>query len=240
MRKYIPNQHGAWAMLVLPFLLGIAASRAVWNHLPLFICWLLIYLFSFPLLQGVKSRRFGRYAGPLKLYGLLLFPFALYLVIVQPALLWFVLLLLPLFGVNLYYARTRNERALLNDITAIVAFCLVIYPVSYMGQGNSWDNWRIVNELFVLAVLYFTGTAFYVKTVIRERSNIRFYYGSVLYHLLFAAAVLMLFPALIVPLLILLLRAAFLPRTGLSVKHTGMIEIGFSVMLYVSVLVLYF
>lgn len=97
-----------------------------------------------------------------------------------------------------------------------------------------------MNELFVLAVLYFTGTAFYVKTVIRERNNIRFYYGSVLYHLLFAAAGLYLFPSLLVPLLVLLLRAAILPRTGITAKRTGIIEIGFSVMLYVSVLMLYF
>ncbi|MBP2113249.1 YwiC-like family protein [Paenibacillus silagei] len=237
MKKYIPNQHGAWAMLVLPFLLGVAASRGQFIHIPLFVCWLLIYLFSFPLLQGVKTRKFARYAQPLRLYGLLLLPFALYLVIIQPVLLGFVLLLLPLFAINLYYARIKNERALLNDISAIVAFCLVIYPVYYVGQG---ENWRAVNELFVLAVLYFTGTAFYVKTVIRERNNIRFYYGSVAYHLLFAAAGLYLFPSLLVPLLVLLLRAAILPRTGISAKHTGIIEIGFSVMLYVSVLLLYF
>lgn len=97
-----------------------------------------------------------------------------------------------------------------------------------------------MNELFVLAVLYFTGTAFYVKTVIRERNNIRFYYGSVLYHLLFTAAGLYLSPSLLVPLLVLLLRAAILPRTGITAKRTGIIEIGFSVMLYVSVLMLYF
>ncbi|QUL56357.1 YwiC-like family protein [Paenibacillus tritici] len=237
MKKYIPNQHGAWAMLVLPFLLGVAASKGQFIHIPLFICWLLIYLFSFPLLQAVKTRRFARVAGPLKVYGILLVPFALYLVIVQPVLLGFVLLLLPLFAVNLYYARTKNERALLNDIAAIVAFCLVIYPVFYVGRGESW---QAVNELFVLAVLYFTGTAFYVKTVIRERNNPRFYYGSVGYHLLFTAAGLFLFPSLLVPLLILLLRAAILPRTGITAKRTGIIEIGFSVMLYVSVLVLYF
>lgn len=52
MKKYIPNQHGAWAMLVLPFLFGVAASRGQLIHIPLFVCWLLIYLFSFPLLQG--------------------------------------------------------------------------------------------------------------------------------------------------------------------------------------------
>ncbi|WNS40693.1 YwiC-like family protein [Paenibacillus sp. MMS20-IR301] len=237
MKKYIPNQHGAWAMLVLPFLLGVAASRGQFIHIPLFVCWLLIYLFSFPLLQGVKTRKFSRYAGPLKLYGLLLIPFIVYLVIAEPALLWFVLPLVPLFAVNLYYAKTKNERALFNDISAILAFCLILYPVFYVGQGESW---RTATELFLLAVLYFTGTALYVKTVIRERNNIRFYYASVLYHLLVAAAGLFLFPPLLVPLLILAARAAILPRTGISAKRTGMIEIGFSIMLYVSVLVLYF
>ncbi|WP_310829615.1 YwiC-like family protein [Paenibacillus pedocola] len=237
MRKYIPNQHGAWAMLILPFLFGVAASGGQWIHIPLFACWLLIYLFSFPVLQGVKSGKFKRYEKPLKVYGILLVPLIIYLVIAEPVLLWFVLPLLPLFAVNLYYAKTKNERALLNDISAIAAFCLIIYPVFYVGQGESW---RTATELFLLAVLYFVGTAFYVKTVIRERNNITFYYGSVGYHLLFAAAGLFLFPSLVVPLLILLIRAAIVPKTGISAKHTGMIEIGFSLMLYVSVLGLYF
>ncbi|MFS0722398.1 YwiC-like family protein [Paenibacillus sp. 1P07SE] len=33
-------------MLILPFLYGMAASKATWLHLPLFICWLLLYLLS--------------------------------------------------------------------------------------------------------------------------------------------------------------------------------------------------
>lgn len=237
MKNYIPNQHGAWAMLILPFLFGIAASQGQFIHIPLFVCWLLIYLFSFPLLQGVKTRKFKRYEKPLKLYGILLLPFISYLLIAEPALLRFVLPLVPLFAVNLYYAKTKNERALINDISAILAFCLIIYPVFYVGHGESW---RTANELFLLAVLYFTGTAFYVKTVIRERKNIHFYYGSVLYHLLVAIIGLFVFPSLLVPLILLLLRAAILPRTGITAKRTGILEIGFSAMLYVSVLVFYF
>ncbi|UQZ36702.1 hypothetical protein C2I18_26125 [Paenibacillus sp. PK3_47] len=237
MKKYIPNQHGAWAMLVLPFLFGVASSQGQYLHIPLFLCWLLIYLFSFPLLQGVKTGKFRRYAQPMKVYGLLLLPFVVYLIIAEPVLLWFVLPLVPLFAVNLYYAKTKNERALINDISAILAFCLIIYPVFYVGEGESW---RTVTELFLLSAMYFIGTALYVKTVIRERNNIRFYYGSVLYHLLAAVAGMILFPSLIVPLIILLLRAAILPKTGITAKRTGMIEIGFSLMLYIAVLVLYF
>lgn len=237
MKKYIPNQHGAWAMLILPFLFGVASSQGQLLHIPLFLCWLLIYLFSFPLLQGVKTGKFRRYAQPMKVYGILLLPFAVYLVIAEPVLIWFVLPLVPLFAVNLYYAKTKNERALINDISAILAFCLIIYPVFYVGQGESWTT---VTELFLLSAMYFVGTALYVKTVIRERNNITFYYGSVLYHLLVAVAGLFLFPTLLVPLIILLLRAAILPKTGITAKRTGMIEIGFSLLLYVSVLVLYF
>ncbi|MNE79483.1 hypothetical protein D3C80_1759730 [compost metagenome] len=145
--------------------------------------------------------------------------------------------LLPLFAVNLYFAKTKNERALVNDISAIIAFSLIIYPVFYVGQGESW---RTATELFLLSALYFTGTALYVKTIIRERNNARYYYISVAYHLLFAAAGLLLFPPLLMPLLILLLRAAILPKTGITAKRTGITEIGFSVMLYAAVLILYF
>nr|WP_150275265.1 YwiC-like family protein [Paenibacillus tepidiphilus] len=237
MRKYIPNQHGAWAMLILPFLFGIASSSGRAIHIPFFICWLLIYLFSFPLLQWVKTGRRERYIQPVKLYGLLLLPFAAYMLIREPKLLVFALPLLPLFAVNIYYAKAKNERALLNDIAAVLAFCLILFPVFYVGGG---ENWRAAAELFLLSALYFVGTAFYVKTVIRERNNPRFYYMSVLYHVLFAAAGALFFPSLIVPLVILLLRAALLPKTGITAKRTGMLEIGFSLMLYVSVLMLYF
>ncbi len=224
-------------MLILPFLFGIAASAGRVNHIPFFICWLLIYLFSFPLLQWVKTGRRERYIKPVTLYGLLLLPFAAYLLTAEPRLLVFALPLLPLFAVNLYYAKTKNERALLNDIAAVLAFCLILFPVFYVGGG---ENWRAATELFLLSALYFVGTAFYVKTVIRERNNTRFFYGSLLYHLLFVIIGAVLFPSLLVPLMVLLVRAAWLPKTGITAKRTGMLEIGFSLMLYVCVLVFYF
>ncbi|QQZ59853.1 YwiC-like family protein [Paenibacillus sonchi] len=237
MKRFIPNQHGAWSMLVLPFLLGMAASQAKLLHIPLFLCWLLIYLFIFPLLQGVKTRRFDRYGPPLKVYGLLLLPFAAYLIVTEPKLLWFALPALPLFAVNLYYARTKNERALLNDIAGILLFCLMVFPVFYIGGGTDWG---IAGELFILALLYFVGTALYVKTIIREKNNPRYYYASVIYHGLFLLAGVVLFPSLTVPLTILLARATSLPKTKITAKRTGILEIGFSVMLYISVCVLYF
>ncbi|MEC2346820.1 hypothetical protein P9H28_22370, partial [Paenibacillus barengoltzii] len=78
--------------------------------------------------------------------------------------------------------------------------------------------------------LYFVGTAFYVKTIIRERNNKRFYVYSVAYHvLLLALAVWQLQPALWIAALILLARAAWFPRTGITAKQSGMLEIVYSV-----------
>ncbi|MBT2289330.1 YwiC-like family protein [Paenibacillus albidus] len=234
MKRYIPNQHGAWAMLILPFLFGVAASGGHYLHIPLFVCWLLIYLFSFPLLQWVKTRRSDRYGKPVLVYGALLVPFILYMIISVPNLFWFALPLIPLFAVNVYFAKTKNERALLNDISAILAFCLMVYPVFYVGEGESWE---MATNLFVLSVLYFIGTALYVKTIIRERKNPYYYYASVIYHIIMVVLGLLFWPAVAAaPLVVLLLRAIILPKTGVTAKQTGISEIGFSAMLYLVVI----
>lgn len=235
MKRYIPNQHGAWAMLVLPFLFGLAASQGKWLHIPLFLAWLLLYLFSFPLLQWAKTRRADRYRKPVILYAALLLPFALYMLIAVPQLLWFALPLIPLFGVNLYYAQAKNERALLNDIAAIVTFSLMVFPVFYIGGG---DDWETAILLFAVSALYFTGTALYVKTIIREKKNPKYYFASIAYHLCFIIFGIWFLPVAALPVLsILLLRAVIVPRrAGITPKLTGMIEIGFTLMMFLLVL----
>ncbi|WP_149093826.1 YwiC-like family protein [Paenibacillus terrae] len=237
MSRYIPNQHGAWAMLILPFLFGLAASRGDLIHIPLFVCWFFIYLFSFPVLQWIKTGSSERYRKPAVVYGVILLPLLISLIWFEPALIWYGVLLLLFFMANIYFAKTKNERALLNDIVAILLFCSFIYPVIYMGGG---EDWRVATELFLLLVLYFIGTALYVKTIIRERKNIRYHYASIIYHLVILLFATWLKLPLFVPFLIFLIRAIWLPKLGLKAKQVGMAEIGFSMMLYVFVLFLYF
>ncbi|MDP9674244.1 hypothetical protein J2W97_000227 [Paenibacillus jamilae] len=138
---------------------------------------------------------------------------------------------------NMYYAKMKNERALLNDITAILLFCSFIYPVVHIGEGG---DWTLTTELFLLLVCYFIGTALYVKTIIRERKNPRYYYASIIYHLIIVLLAAWIKVFLVIPFLILFIRAIWLPKFELKAKHVGMAEIGFSLMLYVSVLFLYF
>lgn len=237
MNRYIPNQHGAWAMLILPFLLGLAVTGGRLIHIPLFIGWLCIYLFSFPVLQWIKTGKRDRYVKPALLYGALLLPVLIFLIWYGPALIGYGAVLLLSFLPNIYFAKTKNERALVNDILAIAVFCSFIYPVVYVGGGS---DWRATTQLFVLMVVYFIGTALYVKTVIREKNNPKYYLASVIYHFIYIGIAASINIYLIIPTIVLLLRAAILPKLGIKAKQSGIAEIGFSLMLYVSVLVFFF
>jgi hypothetical protein len=70
----MPNQHGAWVMLLIPFLFGMFAANPVWLHTLLFLGWLLVYLFSYPFLKWIRTGKFQLYGRPMLLYGSLLIP----------------------------------------------------------------------------------------------------------------------------------------------------------------------
>ncbi|GLH63611.1 hypothetical protein PG301_14500 [Parageobacillus sp. G301] len=57
----VPKQHGAWAMLIIPFVLGAYTGGLTWLHLPLFVGWFFLYLATYPLLMAVKLKRTQEY-----------------------------------------------------------------------------------------------------------------------------------------------------------------------------------
>jgi hypothetical protein len=236
-KGYIPNQHGAWAMLLIPFLFGMFAAKPVWLHVLLFLGWLLAYLFSYAFLQWLRTKKTTIYRRPMQVYGSLLIPIGFLLLVLDPALARLVSFFIPLFLVNCYYARRNQERALLNDLAAVVQFSLMVF-VAYQAGGGT--DWRLAAELFGFSILYFTGTVFYVKTMIREKHNAMYYRFSVMYHLaLLVAGALWFPPGLLVPLTVLAVRAVWSPHTKLSVKQTGILEIAYSVLIAGTVLVVY-
>ncbi len=224
-------------MLVVPFLFGMLASTPGAIHGLLFVCWLLIYLLMFPLLQWIRTGKATRFRKPVLFYGVLLVPAAAILVILRPVILLLALLFVPLFGINALYAKRKRERALLNDIAAIVQFSLMVFISYQLGGGT---DFRLAMELFLISTVYFIGTAFYVKTIIRERNNKRFYAYSVTYHLVLALlAIWFLSPALQLAAMVLLARAVWFPRTGITAKPSGMLEIVYSVIVLAAVWMTY-
>lgn len=237
LKDYIPNQHGAWAMLIVPFLFGMIASVPGPIHILLFACWLLIYLLMFPLLQWIRTGKASRYRGPVLVYGVLLVPAAIGLVWLHPGVVVMALMFLPLFAVNAYYAKQKRERALLNDIAAIVQFSLIVFLSFELGGGTDYGT---AAELFLISTGYFIGTAFYVKTIIRERNNSRFYICSVVYHLVLSLLALWLLPpAMLLTALVLLARAIWFPRKGITPKQSGILEIVYSVIVLAAVWMTY-
>lgn len=231
-RHFLPPQHGAWAMLLLPYLAGVALVGPRWPHLPLLGAWLAGYLLSYYVLQAVKSRRPRRFSAQLWTYGLLTAPLALAVVLVRPTVLWYAPAYAALLTINLWYAWKRRERALLNDLASVAQSCLMLPVVATVAEVPST---RVTVALLAL-LLYLTGTVLYVKTMIRERGNPRYLRFSIGYHLaaLVAAA---LVDVLLAPVfLVLLIRAWLLPPRRLRPAQVGVIEIACSALVLATVL----
>jgi hypothetical protein len=220
-RRFIPPQHGAWAMLLLPYFAGLLAAGFRRPDLPLLGAWLCGYLLSYYLLQALKTRRIHRFRAAITLYAPLTAVFAAPVLIARPQ----VLLLAPayaaLIGVNAYYAWRRRERALLNDLASVLQSCLMVFVVAVVAGAPAGQ----VAAAFVVVLLYFTGTVLYVKTMIRERGSRSYRRVSLGYHALawVAVAPLGAVPAAVFALL--LARAWLLPRRPLTPKQVGLLEI---------------
>jgi hypothetical protein len=234
---YLPKQHGAWAMLILPLLFGVIASTPSWRHALLFAAWLLAYLFAYAFLQWVRTRRKPVWLGPLRLYGGLLLPAGAALIVLEPEILPLLPLAVPLILINLYFAKRNRERAFLNDLAAVILFSLMTFVAFRVGDGT---DAALAFELFGLSVLYFTGTIFYVKTMIREKHHKAFYRYSVLYHAAFFAVVALLYPPALLPAAaVLLVRAIVTPRLNPAIMTIGILEIAYSALVLIGAWVAY-
>lgn len=233
-RRFLPPQHGAWAMLAVPYLAGLLVAGYRWADAALAGAWLAGYLLSYYLFQSVKSRRPGRYRAQLALYAGVAAPLAVLVVVARPQVLWYAPGYAALLAVNAWYAARRRERALLNDVASVLQSCLIVLVVATIAGTVTADAF----VAFVLCLAYFLGTVFYVKTMIRERGNPRYRRWSAWYHLvaLGVAAAAQLAGAapsqrstatgLWAGALFawLLARAVLLPGRGLPPKQVGLIE----------------
>lgn len=221
-RQYLPPQHGAWAMLLLPYLVALVTAGATWAQIPLLIAWLSGYLLSYYAFLAVKTRRISRVRPQLRLYAAIAVPAGVLTVALCPRTLWFAPAYAGLLAINAWYAWHHDDRALANDLASVIQGCLMI-PVAAMVAGVSPVT---VLEPFGVVLLYFVGTVLFVKTMIRERGDNRFLRGSIGYH----AAAVVAAGLLAWPWAILfgwfLVRAAWLPRFSMTPKQVGFVEIG--------------
>jgi len=226
-RRFLPPQHGAWAILIVPYLAGLLAAGWSWPDLPLLIAWLSGYLLSYYLLQALKTGRWQRSRDQLGLYGAIAIPAGALVVIARPEVLRIAPGYAVLLAVNVGYSWRRRERDLMNNAASIVQSCLIIFVVAAVQHVE----FATVGTAFALCLLYFFGTVLYVKTMIRERGNVAFQRWSAGYHLLALIAAGLLDPWSLSLFAWLLTRSVLLPGQTLTPKQVGLVEIGNCVIL---------
>jgi hypothetical protein len=181
MKLFLPKQHGAWAMTIIPFWLGVVNGGFLWQHIPFFIGWLFLYLATYPMLLLFKKKRIPFYTKWTLIY---LIPALLLLMIPlieRPSIVYFGLLMIPFFIINAYYASKNQDRSLMNDFSAIFAFSITGVATSYLSHGHVTLESVLI---FFTSTLFFIGCTFYVKTMIREKRNEQFKSVSWTYHIL--------------------------------------------------------
>lgn len=229
--RWIPPQHGAWAMLLVPYLAGLLTTGFTWVQLPLLIAWLGGYLASYFALLAIKTRRTSRFRPQLLTYGLATLATGTLVLAARPQLLAFAPLFLVVLAVNGFFASRHDDRALINGLVSTVAASLILPVVAVVNGENPWQT----AQTTLIIVLYFAGTVFFVKSCIRERGNRPLLAASIAYHAAALATATLLALPYALPFTCYLARAIFFPRLTLSAKQIGMAEVAGSLLLLATI-----
>lgn len=192
--EWLPQQHGAWAMLFLPFIVGVVLRRQAGEvhpfTVPLLPLWLIGYFAFHAFSLWLKARNKARYVRPLQVYGSLSAVLGALVLWLEPGLIEWAVLYAPLLGVGLWQAWKRDEAALLGRSMTVLAACLIC-AVTFSGSLREFVQGVQTEAAFqraaaatAILTTYFLGTIFYVKTMIRERGDRGFLALSVGYHAL--------------------------------------------------------
>lgn len=187
----MPPQHGAWAFLGLPILLGITASSLTWLTGLLAIGFVLAFPTSHFAIAVHRYPRPQQYYRGLLVWSTPAVAIAIVVVIARPWMLWVGLLYLVAFAVNLGFAKAHNERSLINDAVFIIE-CVAIIPIIWACSASAGglvppplaSAPGAVWTISALAALALVGSTMHVRSLIREKRNASFRRASQIFALI--------------------------------------------------------
>jgi hypothetical protein len=248
----LPKEHGAWAMLYVPFVLGLlVAGQLSWPVPLLLLATTAVFISRESLLVWWRARQRGRAAQ--KEGQLLALYFALAALSGVPLLLvWRLYWLVPLglIGLLLLIVNGKQgaqleERSLGNELLAIGGLTLTA-PAAYYAASGLWDDTAL--WLWLLSALYFASSVFYIKLRVyrlnprKQVEQRRAWRSCALYHAFLLAALLALWLTAnlslfaviaFAPVLARTAWSLFKPVTQVNLRRAGFLEIGYSIIFLV-------
>lgn len=210
-KAWVPNQHGAWAMLVMPAIVGWVVGGFSWKNLLLVPAWLGAYLTYWAWSQWLRTRSPRRrklLIPPLVVYTGFTAVLGLITILLAPYLLQWAVVFLPLFLVAGWEVWRGRERSLLSGLSTTAAASLmaaVTYQLAVGGAGGflgtgagaealrgaspngALTGWPWMWLVTASVVAYFCLSVPYIKLMIRERFNTRLLAWTVAVHAVCAA-----------------------------------------------------
>ncbi len=187
-RLQIPNQHGAWAFLIVPLVLGLLLAGWSVTAGLFALAWVLAYPASYYLGRAVVIRwRRGTWSRLAKREWGYALPWivvaavpSLALVVLRPWLVVVGLVLGVLWFVSVWLTRTGHERGASNDLLLVTQAALAV-PLLVAVAWDSWPDAAAWQAAFICLV-FFAGSVIHVKSLIREADDPRWAVFSRVYH----------------------------------------------------------
>lgn len=194
---WLPNQHGAWAMLISPAVVGTIAAvvhfvradapaRALAVLLAVLVAWFFGYgaFFAFGLTAKARTRaRRRQYVTPVYVYGAVAGVAGLLALVLQPQLAWWALFFGPLIAVACVETLLGRPRSTLSGVSTTIASALLVPVLVQVGShGTLGEVPRTAWLGTVVLAMFFSGAVTYVKSMIREKGNRRYLAASIGYH----------------------------------------------------------
>ena len=248
----IPKEHGAWAMLYVPFILGVTvAGRVNWQVLLLLLATTAVFISRESLLVYWRARARERDAveagKALLLYLALAAAFGAPLIL---AFKLFWLIPLGLIGaalllINGKQATRMEERGTTGEIMAIAGLTMTA-PAAYYAASGRWEMTAF--WLWLLSALYMASSVFYIKLRVyrlnprKQAEQRRALRSCAVYHSFLIVAL----PALIsagslslfafiafAPALVRTFWGMFAPKSRVNLMRAGILEIVYSLVFLV-------
>ncbi len=182
---WLPHQHGAWAMLAVPLLLGVAATAPSPWQLVLAVAAVAGYLAAATAQAWLRARRRPSFVPSLVTYGAVFAAAGVALLVAFPVLALAAVVVVPAGALVVGGARPGTPRDLANSL-AQTAIALVLVPAAAVTSGALETD--VVVRATLVAAGYLVGTVLVVRSVIRQRGNRGFAALSVGFHAALAVA----------------------------------------------------